>query len=136
MRTLSRSSGGSASAAGSSVRMATAPRAIASPAKLRPSCLAPGKAANRNPACTFRESAVSPTISQSFNSAGADIGAISSVSFNPLALQSVHHQRPLDLGRRLVDRLHPEERRDALDYPAGCRGDCPAGGGVAVALLV
>src|SRR4051812_37404181 len=136
MQTLSRSSGGSASACGSSVRMAMAPRAIASAAKLRPSCLLPGNAANRKPGCTFRESAVRPTISGSFNPVGAGAGAISSVSFKPLALQTVDHQRPLDLGRRFVDRLHTEERRDPLDYPAGCRSDGPAGGSVAVALLV
>src|SRR5436190_17420696 len=136
MQTPSRSSDGSASAAGSSVRMATAPRAIASAAKLRPSCLVPGKAANRKPGCTYRESAVRPTISGSFNPVGAGAGAISSVSFKPLTLQSVDDQRPLDLRRRFVNRLHADQWRHALDYPAGRRGDCPAGGGITMALLV
>src|SRR5438477_7498195 len=140
MSTSSRSSDGSASAAGSSVRIATAPRAIASAAKLRPSCFVPGKAANRKPGSTFRESAVMPTISVSFNPAGdpggAGTGAISSVSFKPLTLQSVDDQRPLDLRRGFVNRLHADQWRHALDYPAGCRGDCPAGGGITMARLV
>src|SRR5947208_3117536 len=106
--------------------MARAPRAIASTAKRRPSCRVPGRAANRKPGCTVRESAVRPTMSKPENPVGAGAGAISSVSFKPLALQAFDHQRPLDLGRGFVDRLHTEERRDALDYPAGCGGHRPA----------
>src|SRR5215831_1423191 len=129
-------SGRRPSAPGSSVRMARAPRAIASAAKLRPSCLAPGRAANRKPGCTSRESAVRPTISRSFNPVDAVTGAISLVSFKPLALQAFDHERALDLGQRLVDRLHSEERRHALDYPTGCRGDGPTRSGIAVALFI
>ena len=47
----------------SSVRIATAPRATASPAKARPSRLVPRSAANRKPGSTRRESAVIPAIS-------------------------------------------------------------------------
>ena len=47
----------------SSVRIATAPRATASPAKARPSRCVPRSAANRKPGSTWRESAVIPAIS-------------------------------------------------------------------------
>ena len=63
-------------------------------------------------------------------------GAVSSVSFNPLALQAVDHQRTLHIGRGFVDRLHAENGRNALDDAAGRRGYGPTRCGIAVALLV
>jgi len=96
----------------------------------------PGKAANRKPGRTVRESAVIPMISRSENPAGAGTGAISSVIFKPLALQAFDHQRPLDFRRSLVDRPDSEKRRDPLNDAAGHRRHRPARSGVAVALLV
>src|SRR5712691_2077862 len=136
MAIRSRCPGGSKSASTLSVKTATAPRVTASAAKLRPSCREPVKAANRKPGCTARESAVRPRISGLSDPRNAGTEATSSVSFKLFTLQALDHQRPLDFGRGFVDRLHPEERRDALNYTAGGRRHSPTCGGVAVALFV
>ena len=47
--------------------------------------------------------------------------AVSSVRFNPLSLQALDRQRPDHRRRCLVDRLHAENRPDALDDAAGRR---------------
>src|SRR3984893_2611922 len=136
MAIRSRCSARSASASTLSVKMATAPRVTASAAKLLPTCREPGKAPTRKPGCTSRESAVRPRISGSFDPVNAGTEASSSVSFKLFTLQALDRHCPLDLGSGFVDRLHPEERRDALNYTAGGRRHGPACGGVAVALLV
>src|SRR5882724_8968025 len=79
-----------------------------------------------------RESALRPTISGS----GPGPGAVSSVSFKPLALKTFDDQRPLHFGRCFVDGLHSENWRNALDDAAGRRRYGPARSRIAVALLV
>ena len=61
--------------------------------------------------------------------------AVSSVRFNPLSLQALDRQRPDHRRRCLVDRLHAENRRDALDDAAGRRRRGPPGRRIAVAFL-
>src|SRR5277367_2442697 len=131
MPTRARSSAARSSAAASSVRIATAPRATASPANNLPSSRVPGKAANRKPGSTARESAVMPAISglpRRPGLAGRSAPSISLVSFNPLTLHTLWRQRLGDRGRGLIDRLHAEQWSNANDGAAD-RGGCgPASG--------
>src|SRR5262249_48634119 len=135
------SSGTPPSPAGATVsrgaRMAAAPRRTASAMKARPSRAAPGRAANRKPGSTRRESAASPAILMSpmaFGSGSAAGGPPKRALRRMERLGGVDRdqQLVLRLGRLLVDRRQADQRRHPLDEPGNRRRHHPAARGVAV----
>src|SRR5258706_6616775 len=102
--------------------------------KRRPSVLAPGSAAKRNPGPTCRESADNPRIS----TAVLIVMAWSSLDPSKSSLRRIRRgahrlrQIVLGFGRVIGDRRHAEQRRHALDDPADHRGGDPAAGGKTV----
>src|SRR5579859_1692579 len=128
-----------AAAPSASVRMAAAPRPIASAMKRRPSLATPGSATNSVPGETRRESAVIDRMSGSFAAArSASFGArafMRSVSRNFGAHSgNIGGEGTMDVGR-LLDRLKAQKWRHSGDDALHRRAGGPGAGDEAVGRL-
>src|SRR5579883_635406 len=128
---------------------ATAPFRAASAMNAAPSALEPGKAANRKPGSTARESSVRPRISMSairifsksrggvWRSGPVSVRFMSSIRRNAAAIGvDVDLHLRLHGGRSFVDRRDAEQRPHRGDHARCGRRRDPAAGLVAGALLV